>query len=84
MAISAYDSIRFDRRAQINTKNFMGTGGLVAAAFAELLGTVWSGRAKTVTPTGFKEELGRVWAPAAGQSICMHFNVQISTRGFCV
>jgi ubiquitin carboxyl-terminal hydrolase 8 len=48
----------YDYRSEINKKNFLGTGGKLVTAFAELTKQMWLGRNSVVEPVDFKKQLG--------------------------
>ncbi|KAL3942542.1 MAG: hypothetical protein SGBAC_003288 [Bacillariaceae sp.] len=48
----------FDYRSEINEDNFLGTGGKLATAYAELMKKMWVGTNSTVEPREFKAQLG--------------------------
>jgi len=51
---------------EINTKNALGTGGILAESYGSLVEEMWSGQFKSVGPTGFKDVLGQVAPQFAG------------------
>jgi len=52
----------FDYRSEINKDNFLGTGGKLATAYAELMKKMWVGTNSSVEPREFKSQLG-IFAP---------------------
>ncbi|CAJ1958982.1 unnamed protein product [Cylindrotheca closterium] len=48
----------FDYRSEINKENFLGTGGKLATAYAELMKKMWVGTNSSVHPGEFKSQLG--------------------------
>lgn len=48
----------FDYRSEINKENFLGTGGKLATAYAELMKKMWVGTNSVVEPREFKAQLG--------------------------
>jgi ubiquitin C-terminal hydrolase len=48
----------YDYRSEINKNNFLGTGGKLVSAYAELMKKMWLGTKSTVEPIDFKEQLG--------------------------
>lgn len=52
----------YDYRSEINQENFLGTGGKLVTAYAELMKKMWLGTKSTVEPIQFKEQLG-IFAP---------------------
>ncbi len=51
---------------EINTKNALGTGGVLAASYGSLVEEMWAGSYSVVAPTDFKETLGRFAPQFAG------------------
>lgn len=49
--------IRYDYKSEINKTNFLGTGGKLATAYAQLLKEMWLGKKKVVKPNQFKKQL---------------------------
>eukprot|EP00934_Nitzschia_sp_Nitz4_P006668 Nitzschia sp. Nitz4//scaffold10_size219509//30208//31971//NITZ4_001402-RA/size219509-processed-gene-0.53-mRNA-1//1//CDS//3329532842//6658//frame0 len=47
----------YDYRSEINKDNFLGTGGKLATAYAELMKQMWLGSNSVVQPTNFKQQL---------------------------
>lgn len=47
----------YDYRKEINKANFLGTGGKLATAYAELMKEMWLGRDKVLKPNKFKHQL---------------------------
>ena len=48
----------YDYRSEINKSNFLGTGGKLVVAYAELMKQMWLGSKSVVDPTDFKKQLG--------------------------
>ena len=48
----------YDYRSEINKDNFLGTGGKLVTAYAELMKQMWLGKQSVVTPTDFKKQIG--------------------------
>jgi hypothetical protein len=44
--------------SEINRNNFLGTGGKLATAYAELMKKMWLGRKSVAEPSDFKEQIG--------------------------
>lgn len=47
----------YDYRSEINQKNFLGTGGKLVVAYAELMKAMWLGKSTVIKPTSFKAQL---------------------------
>jgi ubiquitin carboxyl-terminal hydrolase 8 len=47
----------YDYRSEINHDNFLGTGGKLVTAYAQLMKDMWLGRRLTVSPIAFKAQL---------------------------
>ena len=47
----------YDYRSEINKKNFLGTGGRLSTAYAELTKQMWLGSKSVVEPISFKKQL---------------------------
>ena len=47
----------YDYRSEINKENFLGTGGKLVIAYAELMKLLWLGKNTVVQPTAFKAQL---------------------------
>jgi len=47
----------YDYRPEINKDNFLGTGGKLVAAYAELMKKMWLGSKSVVEPDSFKDQL---------------------------
>ncbi|VEU39287.1 unnamed protein product [Pseudo-nitzschia multistriata] len=52
----------YDYRSEINKKNFLGTGGKLVTAYAELTKQLWLGSKSVVEPIDFKKQL-QTFAP---------------------
>lgn len=48
----------YDYRSEINKDNFLGTGGKLVVAYAELMKEMWLGSKSVVEPVSFKKQLG--------------------------
>jgi ubiquitin carboxyl-terminal hydrolase 8 len=48
----------YDYRSEINKENFLGTGGNLVVAYAELMKEMWLGSKSVVEPVSFKKQLG--------------------------
>lgn len=48
----------YDYRSEINKANFLGTGGNLVTAYADLMKQMWLGSKSTVEPSSFKKQLG--------------------------
>jgi ubiquitin carboxyl-terminal hydrolase 8 len=55
----------YDYRSEINKENFLGTGGELVFAYAELMKRMWMGNRSVVEPSDFKEKLS-TFAPQFG------------------
>ena len=44
---------------ELNTKNALGTGGILAEKYGQLLTDMWAGQYKVVGPSDFKDALGQ-------------------------
>eukprot|EP00041_Stephanoeca_diplocostata_P037567 m.1425024 g.1425024 ORF g.1425024 m.1425024 type:complete len:1498 (+) comp25063_c0_seq2:254-4747(+) len=51
---------------EINTKNALGTGGVLAQSYGALVEDMWAGTFRVVAPTDFKDTLGRFAPQFAG------------------
>ncbi|CAB9517157.1 Ubiquitin carboxyl-terminal hydrolase Usp2 [Seminavis robusta] len=49
----------YDYKSEINTKNFLGTGGKLATAYAQLLKEMWLSNKTVVRPVQFKKQLSK-------------------------
>ena len=49
----------YDYKSEINKTNFLGTGGKLATAYAQLLKEMWLSNKKVVKPIQFKKQLGK-------------------------
>jgi ubiquitin carboxyl-terminal hydrolase 8 len=47
----------YDYRSEINKDNFLGTGGKLVVAYAELMKQMWLGSKSVVDPSSFKEQI---------------------------
>jgi len=56
----------YDYRKEINHDNFLGTGGKLVTAYAELMKSMWLGGRKVVEPSAFKRDLSRFAPQFAG------------------
>ena len=50
---------RYDYKSEINKSNFLGTGGKLATAYAQLLTEMWLSNKKVVKPVQFKKQLSK-------------------------
>lgn len=48
----------YDYRSEINKDNFLGTGGKLVVAYADLMKQMWLGNRSVVHPVDFKKQLG--------------------------
>jgi ubiquitin carboxyl-terminal hydrolase 8 len=48
----------YDYRSEINKDNFLGTGGKLVVAYAELMKEMWLGSKSVAEPVSFKKQLG--------------------------
>lgn len=48
----------YDYRSEINKGNFLGTGGKLVTAYAELMKKMWLGRKSVAEPSNFKQQIG--------------------------
>ena len=48
----------FNYRSEINTDNFLGTGGKLVVAYAELMKKMWLGDKSVAEPKDFKQQIG--------------------------
>ena len=56
----------YDYRSEINKTNFLGTGGKLATAYAELMKSIWLGKNTVVAPSAFKKSLEKFAPQFAG------------------
>lgn len=66
---SSFFNIRYEYRKEINKDNFLGTGGRLVTAYAELMKDMWlkdnTSTARVVQPSSFKKSLS-TFAPQFG------------------
>jgi ubiquitin carboxyl-terminal hydrolase 8 len=48
----------YDYRSEINKDNFLGTGGKLVVAYADLMKQMWLGTNSVVSPADFKQQIG--------------------------
>ena len=57
---------RYDYRSEINKDNFLGTGGKLVRAYADLMKKMWMDKTTVMAPNAFKRQLGTFAPQFAG------------------